>query len=516
MKIYFFSLLLLPLCAFSGEYDWKVTNDWSPSFEKKFSEFIKTVGDSGCNTLNKCLTSSASNPLYVNKTPKSKPFPADCADLPFALRMYFAWMEELPFDYVSEPVQANPDQETSSDIRYTKYGNKPGKIRSLTKGNVYNAYTEIDNMRNSVSTATYRMHYQYVSDFYPPIVDTKNIKPGTVAYDPSGHAAIVYRIEKDGRIRMMDAHPDNSLTRITFDKKFSLSRPAHGAGLKNWRPELSTKPTKDLEGFSDIQFQKKFEIADEEMDYYDYVRTMLAGGSLKFDPLVEIKNTMSEICSNINDRVVAVNAAIKNGIQKKSHPAQLPINIYGTTGEWEDFSTPSRDARLKVAFVELTSNIERFLKMYQEGSSKISFTPVKDKAALTCGADKECILASNLMSAYEEVSQSKACQFKYTNSNGEEKNFGYADVAERLFDLSFDPYHCIELRWGAQSKEELASCQDDTNKLDWYKAEQGLRNQTERTYDQKMNFDSTGTQKNLGVANAPNVDLWDLLKSKLK
>ena len=56
------------------------------------------------------------------------------------------------------------------------------------------------------------------------------------------------------------------------------------------------------------------------------------------------------------------------------------------------------------------------------------------------------------------------------------------DVAGRLFALGFDPYHCIERRWGASSAEELASCKDSEVKTRWHKAEQVLRNQVDAGY----------------------------------
>ena len=55
-------------------------------------------------------------------------------------------------------------------------------------------------------------------------------------YDPNGHLAIVWRIEADGRIRYIDAHPDNSLTRGFYDLRFVRASPGMGAGFKNWRP----------------------------------------------------------------------------------------------------------------------------------------------------------------------------------------------------------------------------------------------------------------------------------------
>ncbi|MGE4130685.1 MAG: hypothetical protein AB7F86_03560 [Bdellovibrionales bacterium] len=502
--------------SYAGELDWTVRNKWSASYEKKFSEFVKVMGESGCRSFTECVRSARSNPFYSSKTPRSKSFPADCADLPFTMRLYFSWMEGLPFDYVSVPTQANPNQESSGDIRYTKYGNKPAKKRSMTPGNTYDAAKEMANLRDSVSTATYRMHYQYKSDFYPPKLDLNNIQPGTVVYDPAGHAAIVYKIEKDGRVRMMDAHPDNSITRITYDQKFVRSRPAHGAGFRNWRPELDDRPTEELPGFSTEQFNKSFTVGGESVSYYDFVRAQMSGGSLKFRPVEEMKSMVAELCSNVQDRAHAVEAGIRSGIQQKGHPTKLPSNIYGTSGEWEEYSTPSRDARLKVAFVEIRKEIERFIGLYQQGSSRVEYTPVASRYSQNCSQNRTCFLIASLMEAYAAAIYEPGCDIQYTNSRGGAVKLSYSDVVSRLFKLSFDPYHCVELRWGAQSTEELASCPDDRYKRQWYEAEQGLRNQIERTYDLRMDYDVNGTAQKLGVAQAPDVDLWTYLNRALK
>ena len=64
----------------------------------------------------------------------------------------------------------------------------------------------------------------------------------------------------------------------------------------------------------------------------------------------------------------------------------------------------------------------------------------------------------------------------------------YEEIRKRLFLLSFDPYHCIERRWGASQPAELSTCRDDTTKAAWYAAQQGYRNQIDRTYDARMDF----------------------------
>lgn len=82
----------------------------------------------------------------------------------------------------------------------------------------------------------------------------------------------------------------------------------------------------------------------------------------------------------------------------------------------------------------------------------------------------------------------------------------YETARARLFAMSFDPYQCVERRWGAVCGE-LASCRDGGSKLAWYEAEQRLRNQTDRTYEARMDFSLGNLQAGMvGVVDAPDTD----------
>ncbi len=74
------------------------------------------------------------------------------------------------------------------------------------------------------------------------------------------------------------------------------------------------------------------------------------------------------------------------------------------------------------------------------------------------------------------------CAITYINSASKAVTLDLNQIAGRLFALDFDPYHCIERRWGATSADELASCKDTDIKTRWYKAEQVLRNQVDAGY----------------------------------
>jgi len=368
------------------------------------------------------------------------------------------------------------------------------------------------------------------SDFYSAQINRNGIRPGTMIYDPAGHVAVVYDIADDGRILFMDSHPDNSLTHGQYGEKFVRSRPPQGAGFKNFRPlhlvgavkqangewvggTVAGTLNKDLPDYGLEQYYGTNRSADGSWSkgtfvyngavqmYYDYVRLKMAKGDLKYNPVTELSTMMAALCQDVQDRVTAVQTAVDSGINKQDHPAALPNNIYGTDGDWESFSSPSRDARLKTSFREIRTQIQRLVEFYHAGNPLVAYS------GKNLGAD--------LRAAYVQVGATPVCNFAYLRTDKTQVKLTYDDVAGRLFALSFDPYHCPELRWGAaHASSELATCQDSATKRDWYAAEQNLRNQIDRTYDIKMGFTLDQLQHGVpgsGVSAPPDIDLKSYL-----
>ena len=106
------------------------------------------------------------------------------------------------------------------------------------------------------------------------------------------------------------------------------------------------------------------------------------------------------------------------------------------------------------------------------------------------------------------------CRISYAKSDGTRVTLNLLELQRRLFRLSFDPYHCIERRWGADDELELSSCSDGDEKRAWYEAEQRLRNQTDRTYQTRMGFSLRQLQTGVpgsGISKPPDINLEDLL-----
>lgn len=517
-----------PAGAAAG-WHWRIARPtWTEADEKAYEAFVARIGDSGCRTVHACLTGVESNPMYRASNPPGMQFYADCADLPYMLRAYFAWKNNLPFSYAASvtPIGA------SNDIRYTAQGNRIAGRRDI-RGPLVDARRAIPDIVNTISSAYYRYPPAQTGgplpDHYPVKITRQSIKPGTIIYDPNGHVAVVYKVGADGRIHYIDSHPDNSLTRGVYGRAFTRSSPGMGAGFKRWRPITLVGAKQGTDGYleggtielaadtaipdwSDEQFfgtepsrQKpwsagRFVLNGETLDYYEFVRRRLAGADFKYNPIDETRAMVRALCEDAKYRVDAVEIAIKAGIHKRPQPSRLPQNIYGTDGDWETYSTPSRDARLKTAFKELRDEIARYLTLASDGSSKIDYSGTN--------------LRADLRQVY--LDETAACTFAYERTDGSKVTLGLQELASRLFKLSFDPYHCVERRWGAATESELATCPDEADKRSWYEAEQRLRNQIDRIYDVRMGFSREQLVQRApgsGVDEPPNISVLELLQA---
>ncbi len=544
MKIWISLLLLVaPVFSYAQSSEWRVTKpQWTGSDEKKFSEFITRLGDSverrECETVDGCMKGTGN--LYAGTDPSSLRLFADCADLPYFLRSYFAWKNGLPMS-VQRGIAPRSANQPSKDVRYSKFGNYVTSRydilskRSGGKSRHPNAVSLLNSTIINMSyTASYRMigleDRGEMTDFYPVRLSRDVVQAGTVIYDANGHVAVVYKVTDDGRIFYIDSHPDNTLTSGMYTPKFSRSTPEQGAGFKKFRPLALTGATRDSSGayvggrivgarnqsladFSIEQFYgnrpdpsgdwKKgaFEFNGQPIGYYDYLRMKMASGTLRIDPLLDVQELVQDICVSLKDRVVAIDTATRSGVQNKPHPERLPVNIYGTEGEWENYASPARDARLKVSYMDLLAAAKNFIARHKVGDPIIVYR----------GAN----LAADLLSVYDR--ESRACQFSYRSSSGGTVTLNADDARQRLFAMSFDPYHCVELRWGASSPQELSSCRDDANKQAWYSQERWLRNQWERRYDVRMDYsleELTGPKPGAGIERAPDVDIVRYLNSQ--
>lgn len=497
---------------------------WSKDDELAYENFIRQLAASKCNTTDKCL-SGAGNILRTEEDMLNN-FYSDCADLPYYLRAYFAYKMNLPMSFVLEIAQNpfTPEQlkqieaeraavvlkdgeegaikfdKQIGDLRYSRNGNIP-----VSRLNIPSSVERLrdfgvigPNIVDIISSGFMRMasapdFSKVQPDFYSPKIIAQNIRPGTVLYNVSGHVAVVYQVTAQGEVLFMDAHPDNSISYGSFNLDYQSLRATYGGNFKNFRPVTVINPKYNAQGvivkgqikvasdeeipqFSLEQYngdsvqingKKTFKLRPSDTkgaDFHDWVKFRLSGGTYRLNPIQEMKNEVDSLCLAAQDRVIAVQEAVSNNVHNLPHPATLPQNIYGAEGEWESYSSPGRDLRFRTKILTIPTSAKEWVSRYNAKDPLVSYSGTNIKL--------------DLMNAYHAAASS--CKVSYRNSINTVVSVPLESIINRVALISYDPYMCPEIRWGANNPQELATCKDNAEKREWHSLQQFFRNTLEK------------------------------------
>ncbi len=431
--------------------------------------------------MEQCLKNPAVNTLWDERDSALRVF-ADCADVPFLLRAYFAYKTQRP--YGAAIVQGG---RYTSGNRTSCQAVEDGHICKAAQGQELNQsrFTTINTLLNGIAN---RIMSGYLrtppedesSDTFPIDIGPGILRPGTVFYDPNGHILTVFKIETNGAIRLFDGHPDQTLTTKLFGEMFARGGPSQGGGFRNWRPLEQRgndlfRPSNAFLAANNFGYSATAQYQPSSVypqkNYHKWVRARMAVNAIT-NPLLEFREKLRQFCTDIADRVEAVDIALAASIHQNPHPASLPINIYGADGDWETYSTPSRDARLKASLREMY----RFVVEARDGIAAGDSTLSYPGTAIDLNTD--------FLSIWNEFSRSATCSAIYRSSANTKISLNLSKIVDRIYDLSFDPYHCPELRWGAKPgvEEYNAEACHVGNKLQWFQKEDTLRNAIDREY----------------------------------
>lgn len=396
---------------------WPVEREWTVEEELAYSKWFEKLASKQWRSTNRMLHDPQFNSLY-DEEDREIFFYADCADLPYVIRAYYAFKRRLPF--IANEVAGG---------RYSKTGNRTAATSdNLSFGGAPRKFFSRLDLAHS---GNFRTSPEATDSFtYPIAIDRENLRPGTVFYSPNGHVAMVAECLKDGTVKLLDAHPDQSVTRINFGPKLEVRSQTFSGGFRRFRPvELSSgrvawaTDNHQLPGFSKEQYA--FE------NYHEEVKRRLRQTTI--DPLVELERYIREdTFQEVLDRVQAVVLGWQVG---KAHAIPIPSNIYDAVGDWENFSSPSRDLRLRISMLNIPEKVRYYIDLWDEDPSQLD---------TGCGSGRE--LGAALLELKERLFRNLS--FQYTNSLGQPVVRTLQDVEGSLFLLSFDPNHAPELRWG--------------------------------------------------------------------
>ncbi len=481
---------------------WKVTKGWDAQAEREFSAWVEAIGvarEKRSFRIPAGFKDREVNPLYTSDDDSIKML-VDCGELPYAMRAYFAYKTGRPFSFVA-----------SRGKRY-RSGNRPTEYMDWSQFSDFSSMAS--RMLSRVTTATYRVHPTYEgTDTYVVDVRPDTVVPGTVYYDPNGHVMLVYRVDRaTGDIYMLDSHPDGTLTRKMFNTSYGIGSGKAGGGFRNWRHYDIEVTDKEKEAFRIVrklnkesagwdpkaQYRGKYDVDGFELTYHEWVKARIAKDGIYFWPMREFPGAVENLCLFVQDRVGAVQEAVDAGMSTKDHPHKLPPNIYGASGEWETYASPGRDARLRFQVYELRALVVKAMSMSLSGNKRLKYTGTTQQ------------LLSDLKKVWDDAAKRPGCAFTYKNSVGAPVRLSIVDVLTRIYDLSFDPYHCPELRWGAPMKgadgkpgAEFSTCPQSRRKFYWYKEEERLRRRMTRLLNRN-------TGSHMGPSNPADISLVNL------
>ncbi len=449
---------------------WEATRAWTQADEDLYSAWIERLFDAplseqpSFDALYRVTSDPKKNFLHDHfardeddPPPRGLNLDPDCADLPYFLRAYFAWKEGLPFGF-------------SSCTRGTQ-GHAPACLRHFSSLEAmddppHDPVRKFEKfvrskLADTVHSGTGRTGAEDdATDYYPVEIATGKLRPGTIYADPYGHVLVVAKIipqtaDAGGLLLAVDGQPDGTVGRKRFwegNFLFSLDDVAMGSpGFKRFRKVVAKGD--DLRLIHDDALAKDPAYADFGLNQY------AGGGAQAFydlmddalspvprDPEKALLETLQALEEQVKTRLISVGNGADR-FEKKTSVIEMPTgpSIFETTGEWEDFSTPSRDLRLLIAIDVATGFPARYARRPDRFRAQPGKSIEDQKAALTR------LLETELRSR----------KVTYRRSDGTDFTLTLADVVARqkALEIAYNPNDCIEWRWGApQGSDESKTC----------------------------------------------------------
>jgi hypothetical protein len=178
--------------------------------------------------------------------------------------------------------------------------------------------------------------------------------------------------------------------------------------------------------------------------FYDKMDDVLSPSPL--DPMTALLEIVQALEEQVKTRVNSV----ENGrrfLASGKPAAEMPdgAKIFEANGDWEDFSTPSRDLRILVAIDVARSLPARVARRPGRYAMPPGKSPDAVRAELEARLEKEL----------------KDRTFEYTRTDGSTWKLTLRDVIDRqaALEMAYNPNDCVELRWGAPpSSPEASTC----------------------------------------------------------
>lgn len=397
----------------------------------------------------------------------------DCHKLVMSLAAYYSLRRGLPFMFST--VRAFD----GSDIR-TAFATYPvATASSFDYPSVHQFFVDatVGTCTGNLRVGPFNKNSE-LSDTCPVTITREYLIPGCLFY-MDGHVLILAKIEPTGNLRFLDATTSptrdlythqglNAVTGIS-PKREGDSKDPYADCFRGFRvlryPMAETDATgkvikvrrrTDAEmaefGFSLEQYDKLAELIHTGKimesglmltSMHQFIRYRLREPkSLVIRQLIEDFASAAE--DFLKKREMKVQAAWAD--RRSNGPIIFPgrgsdQNIYNAGGRWGDFSSALDDTEFRAAYFSLVEELDASLSWFDTDLNYLDLSGMNIHAIWTPSDLAWAIL-------WEKKKVFEATTITITLTTGEQKVLSLADIEQRLFDLSFDPNHPPELRWG--------------------------------------------------------------------
>lgn len=337
MKLFANVLFILSLTITPLTYAdvWTSTEEWSSEWEDKYSVWVKDVLSE--NTFTEGRWAGV---------------PTDCADMLYYSRVIFAYDNSLPF------IIRNPGRSGAYITNtYKQFDHLPEgepRIRAFFK---------------LIADATDTR--SLIADTYPITISRESIAPGTIWLRPAfadqteeakysgipsnprpGHAELVKTVDQYGNVHKIASTVPRSVRRLFISTQLAFYPVNANLGFRKWKSPIDYLMAEiDLKGFNNEQFYLgRHGENNEQVNfklYQSQLKKMLQVSTDRSESLIDqLRLGENELCSSIKSRADDI-------LRAEKYKLTTAQNRCLNSWEYNQFSTPSRDAKIKNQYLEL-------------------------------------------------------------------------------------------------------------------------------------------------------------------
>ncbi|GMW01933.1 MAG: hypothetical protein AMXMBFR84_30690 [Candidatus Hydrogenedentota bacterium] len=483
-----------PATIHSERGAWPLYRQWTPAEFQHYSKWVQNIfhvksrgnpkqrlakieavlNDPEMNLLlDPAFAGEPSNPQLDPASMHAMHTILDCGKLTISLGSYYAYRRGLPWmiTYVRST--------DGTDLR-TAVKNEP--VTWSSSFDYSSTHQFFVDAVTGFCTGNYRVeptaqNAQH-SDTVPVAIDPRYLVPGVMYYH-DGHVLVLGNTDPYGQVYFLDAttavsrdiythNTINAVTGLAPRQSSNAANPYAGCfrGFRQYRfPYAETNAEGKVTGVRRMtdEEMKAFGYSLEQYDVYEalmngksdqfpgkpegihaYIREKLRTAE-SIDPVAMLDSFADQIVEAFKTREGFVQAGW-NEVQTQG-PIPFPEgnrfqNVFNEQGRWGSFSTASLDVDYRSEYFQLMSWIDDAIDWYASRPELVNFDRLSRK-----GVYSQADFAYALRQEKRRIFASKSIE--YTNSKGEKVTLTLQEIERRLYDLSFDPNHPPELRWGA-------------------------------------------------------------------